>query len=101
VASSDFALPGLPGDSAGNIILIAKLEDNDVYGNLTSEKIVPWGIPTRYISDFDRRSLSARQGRTPLPLAFIAWSIALAVWAVIFYLVFQIRKIKKLGNQTT
>jgi hypothetical protein len=101
VASTDYSLTDLPGDSAGNIILIAKLEDNDVYGNLTSERIVPWGIPTRYIIDFNKRSLSARQGRTPLALAFIAYPVALAVWAVIFYLLFQIRKIKKLGNQTT
>jgi hypothetical protein len=101
LASTDYSLTDLPGDSAGNIILIARLDDNDVYGNLTSERIVPWGIPTRYIVDFDKRSLSARQGKTPLALAFIAYPIALAVWTVIIYLLFQIRKIKKLGDQTT
>jgi hypothetical protein len=96
----DYALSGLPGDSAGNITLIAKLEDNDLFGNLTSEKIVPWGTPTRYISStFDRRSLFARQGRSPVWLIFMAYSICTSVWLVIFYLVFQIRKLKKLGDQ--
>lgn len=101
VASTDYSLIDLPGDSVGNVILIAKLEDNDLYGNLTSERSVPWGVPASYISNYDKRSLSARQGRSPLSLVFIAYSIALAVWGVIFYLLFQIRKLKKLGNQAT
>jgi hypothetical protein len=100
VASTDYSLSDLPGDSAGNIVLIAKLEDNDLYGSLTSERIVPWGIPTRYVSNFGKRSLSARGGRSPLFLVFLAYSIALSTWAVIIYLVFQIRKIKKLGKET-
>jgi hypothetical protein len=97
-AHVDYGLANLPGDSAGNIILIAKVEDNDLYGNLTSEKSVPWGIRTNYVSDFDKRSLFARRGRGPLWLAFMATSIALAVWSVIVYLLFQIRKLKKLAN---
>jgi hypothetical protein len=100
-AVADFSLARLPGDSSGNIVLIAKLEDNDLYGNLTSERAVPWGVPTQYASDFDKRSLFARQGRSPVWLIFMAYSIGLAVWGVILYLVFQIRKLKKLGNQTT
>ena len=46
IASADFKQLNLPGDSAGNLILIASVEDNDLYGNLTAEKTVPWGIAT-------------------------------------------------------
>jgi hypothetical protein len=98
VASADFSLPGLSGDSAGNITLIAKVQDNDQYGNLSSERIVPWGIATRYVSDFDNRTLYARRRHSPIWLVFMAYSIGLAVWGVIFYLVLQIRKLKRLGS---
>jgi hypothetical protein len=97
-AQVDYALADLPGDSAGNIILIARLDDNDLYGSLTSEKSVPWGIRKNYASDFGKRSLFARRGRGPLWLALMASSIALAVWSVIFYLLFQIRRLRKLAN---
>jgi hypothetical protein len=97
VASVDFSIPALPGDSAGNITLIAKVEDNDLYGNLTSERSVPWGTQSRYVSDFGKRSLFARGGRSPFWLIFLAYSIGLSVWGVIFYLALQIRKIKRLG----
>ena len=50
VASADFKLLNLPGDSAGNLVLVARVEDNDIYGNLTTEGIVPWGTPSMYVS---------------------------------------------------
>jgi hypothetical protein len=97
VASADFKLLNLPGDSAGNLVLIAKVEENDVYGNITTERTVPWGTRSVYVSDFNRRSLFARAGRPPLWLLWMASCITLSVWAVIFYLFFQIWKLKKLG----
>jgi hypothetical protein len=96
-ASVDFAITGLAGDSAGNITLIAKVEDNDQYGNLTSEKSVPWGVAASYTSDVSNRTLFARRGRSPIWLMFMTYSIGVAVWGVILYLAFQIWKIKKLG----
>ena len=100
-ASADFKLVNLPGDSAGNLVLIARVEDNDIYGNITTEKIVPWGTPSAYVSGFNQRSLFARAGRPPYWLLWMASGITLAVWSVIFYLFLQIRKIKKLGISAT
>ncbi len=97
VASVDFKLVKLPGDSAGNLVLIAKVEDNDIYGNMTSERTVPWGTVTTYVSDYNKRSLFARAHRPPFWLLWMASSITLTVWLVMFYLLFQIRKLKKLG----
>lgn len=97
IASADFSRTGLPGDSAGNLVIIASVEDNDVFGNLTTEKTVPWGTVTKYASDYDKRSLFARSGRPPYWLLWMAGCITLSVWLVIFYLFFQIRRLKKLG----
>ena len=97
-ASTDFKLVNLPGDSAGNLVLIAKVEDNDMYGNMTSERAVPWGTATKYVSDYNKRSLFARAHRPPFWLLWMASGITLTVWFVMFYLLFQIRKLKKLGD---
>jgi len=97
VASADFKLLNLPGDAAGNLVLIARVEDNDMFGNLSTERSVPWGTPSNYVSDYNQRSLFARAGRPPFWLVWMASSMTLAVWIVIFYLFFQIRKLKKLG----
>jgi hypothetical protein len=35
----------LPGDSAGNVLVFAKIEDNDNFGNVEKNATVAWGIP--------------------------------------------------------
>jgi hypothetical protein len=97
LVNADFKLDKLPGDSAGNLVIIAEVDDNDVYGNLTTEKTVPWGKPSKYISAFNQRSLFARRGWSPIWLEWMAYSIIAAVWGVLLYLFLQIRKLRKLG----
>ena len=97
LVNADFKRDNLPGDSAGNLVIIAEVDDNDVYGNLTTEKTVPWGESSKYISAFNQRSLFARRGWSPLWLEWMAYSIIAAVWGVLFYLFLQIRKLRKLG----
>jgi hypothetical protein len=43
VATAEFKQDSLPGDSKGNLVLIAHVDNHDLYGNLSSEKMVPWG----------------------------------------------------------
>jgi hypothetical protein len=97
--SAEFKKDSLPGDQQGNIILVAKVEDNDKYGNLLIEKTVPWGLAiTPQKNFFDQRTLWSTRYRTPLWLLFIAYSIVIGVWGTIIYLVAQIVKIGKLGK---
>lgn len=97
VASADFKRDSLPGDSKGNLTLIAKVEDNDIYGNLSSEKVVPWGKSIKYYTEYDKRTLFARRGKSPIWLELLAYSIVVAVWGILFYLIGQIKKLKQLG----
>jgi len=97
--SADFKRDSLPGDLNGNLTLIAKVEDNDTYGNLTVEELVPWGAKMEYVSRFDRRTLFARRGHSPIWLELLAYSIIGVVWIILVYLVGQIRKIKTLGME--
>ena len=95
--TADFLRDSLPGNQKGILTLVAKVEDNDTYGNLSAEIQAPWGVAVRYISPFDKRTLFARRGHAPIWLETMAYSIILLVWGVILYLMFLVSKIKKLG----
>lgn len=88
----------LPGDEKGNIILAAKVEDNDQFGNLLAEKKVLWGKAVKPDTHFfDQRTLWTTRFRTPIWLLLMAYSIVIGVWGTLIYLVVQIVKIKKMG----
>ena len=97
-ASADFKRDSIPGDSKGNIILVASVDDNEQFGNLSVEKSVPWGSKFSYVSTFDKRTLFATRDKAPVWLEFIAYSIIVAVWGILIYLVMNVLKIKKLGK---
>jgi hypothetical protein len=97
-ASAEFKRDSIPGDEKGNIILVAKVEDNDNYGNLVVEKEVPWGKPVQADTHFWHRTLWSTGNRAPLWLLFLAISIIAGVWGTIIYLLGQMIKIKKLGT---
>lgn len=98
IASAEFKRDSLPGDEKGNIVLVAKVEDNDLFGNLLIEKTVHWGAATMPQKNFfDQRTLWSTRFKTPLWLLFMAYSIVISVWGTIIYLVWQIVRIKKLG----
>jgi hypothetical protein len=103
--SGEFKLDSLPGDAKGNLILIAKVEDNDQLGSLSVDKTVPWGRIYKPVgvSDFGfgHRSLWAARGKAPIWLMIMAYSIIAGVWGVIFNLVFRIVRISRLGKKET
>ena len=96
--SMDFNKDSMPGDQKGNLMLAAEVEDNDLYGNLMIEKVVPWGIaPQQDKNFFNQRTLWSTRSGTPWWLLLMAGSIVIGVWGTIGYLVMQIVKIKKLS----
>jgi hypothetical protein len=97
LVTGEYKRDSLPGDQKGNINLIASVVDNETYGNLTSELVVPWGTKSVYMTNFNHRTLFARRGYSPIWLELLAYSIVVAVWSVIIFLLVQIKNIKKLG----
>lgn len=83
----------LPGDAKGNISLIAKLEDNEVYGNLETSVNQNWGIA---VSD-ETKSLPRALWSPDPPIWMLITFIAMMtlVWGhylVIIYELFRLRK---------
>lgn len=96
-ATAEFTKSTLPGDKAGNLTLIAKVEDNDLYGNLETEKLVPWGKPLQYENLFGERSLWATGDKVPVWLLLVACIIIASVWGTLIYLVLRFIKTVRLG----
>lgn len=89
----------LHGDEKGNILLVAKVDDNEELGNLVTEKKVSWGVSTKPDNNFfEQRTLWTTRFRTPVWLLLMAYSIVIGVWGTLIYLVVQIVKIKKIGT---
>jgi len=99
LVTGEFKLDSLPATDANrNIVLVARVEDNDQFGNLSVEKVVPWGKYYQHVNVFGKRSLWAARFRAPLWLLFMAYSIVAGVWGVIIYLFFLVFRMKRLGK---
>lgn len=98
---AEYKKDSLPGDEKGNIILVAKVEDNDLYGNLATEISVPWGVYVKPENNFAKRTLWATGDKAPVWLLFMAYAIAGGVWGMLIYLVFQLLKIRKIGRTSS
>jgi hypothetical protein len=96
-AIAEFKRDSIPGDEKGNIILLAKVEDNENYGNLEAEQLAHWGKASSLENHFWHRSLWSTGNRAPYWLLTLAIGIIVGIWGTIIYLVFQMFKIKKLG----
>ena len=81
----------LPGDTLGNLTIVAKIEDNDVYGNVEAWGKINWADPVELTSEA-RRGL----GDTDAPLWMVYTLIVLlsAVWLHYAYVIYLIIKIK-------
>jgi hypothetical protein len=101
-AKGEFKIDSLPADNKkGDVTLVAWVEDNEQFGNLSIEKTVPWGKYYTHESRFGQRSLWATRDKAPLWLLFMAFSIIAAVWGAIIYLIYLLTRIKKLGDLET
>jgi hypothetical protein len=81
----------MPGDTAGVMTIVAKVEDDKAYGNIEVRDQINWGIPVP-LPEVERRGL----GDTDAPLWMVYTLIILlsAVWFHYLYVVFLIIRIK-------
>lgn len=99
VATAEFKRDSLPGDAKGNLVIVARTEDHELYGNVVEEKTLPWGVVINKKNEFfGKRSLWATGDKVPVWLLAIALSVIVSVWSVILYLVYNIVQLRKLGR---
>jgi len=88
----------LVGDSLGNIMILARIEENDMFGNVQGQSSISWGIPKQYyLAERPTRELW-----TPIaPIWMIVTLITMltGVWAHYIYAVIQLIKIKQISKK--
>ena len=91
----------LPGDTEGNVVIVVKILESDLYNDQTLEVSKNWGIPT-IMEDpkTEKRSLWAAAANAPISLIVIVSSMIIAVWYIIFYIIFKLYKISRIKPLT-
>jgi hypothetical protein len=95
MAQVDFPT-SLPGDSIGNLTVIARIEDHELYGNVEAIAVKDWGLAMPRVVVEKRRGL----GDTDAPLWMVYTLIVLLsiVWfhyLYVFYLMIKIKKLRR------
>ena len=92
----------LPADEEGNVIIVVKIMEADMYNDLTLEMTKNWGVPV-VLDDpkVEQRSLWAAAANAPISLVLIVSAMILAIWYIICYIIFNlylISRIKRLNK---
>ena len=86
----------LPGDTAGLVNIIVKIEDADEYVDTLFSKTIDWGIPLIVDKNENRRALWAASANAPIYLLVLTNSLILIVWGIISYICLKIYHISKM-----
>lgn len=86
----------LPGDAEGNITIIVKIIENDLYNNLSVETIKKWGVSRPLSNTIEERSLWAAAANAPITLIIAVSSMILVIWFIILYIILNFYKISKI-----
>ena len=85
----------LRGDSAGNVTIIARIEEDDMFEGVEVSKTASFGIPVTIDHRANKRSLTAAGANAPISLLLLVNGIILAVWGIIIYIFTQIFRIRR------
>ena len=82
----------LPGDDKGNITLLAKLDENEIYGNLEAVAVQKWGVPvSNKIEQLPRALWSSHPPLWMLITFILLMSIVWGHYIVIIVQLFRLR----------
>lgn len=86
----------LPGGAKGDLTIVIKIFDSDLYNDLTLETTKNWGLPVEMSdSKTEKRSLWAAAANAPISLILIVSIMIISVWYIICYILFKLYKISK------
>jgi hypothetical protein len=94
-AIAEFPLD-LHSGNDGIITVIARIEDDDEFGTLETQKDAKWGVYHRHEKElWGHRSLSAARDKAPTYLIIVSNAIIAIIWGTLVYVIFQIFRIKR------
>jgi hypothetical protein len=87
----------LPGDKEGNLVILAKIEENATYGNVEKREIIKWGLPTDYSVPVTHRALW-----TKIAPRWMIYSLSIllaGVWGHYLFAIISLIRIKLDANR--
>jgi hypothetical protein len=85
----------LPGDSDGNVVIIASIEEDDRFEGVEVSKTASFGVPADIDRQEYKRSLAAAGANAPISLLILVNGLILVVWGIIIYIFTQIYRIHR------
>jgi hypothetical protein len=82
----------LPGDKEGNLIVIAKIEENATFGNIEKRETIKWGLPTDYSVPVTHRALWTKTA--PKWMIYTLSILLAGVWGHYLFAVISLIRIK-------
>lgn len=87
----------LPGDTEGNVEIVVKIIESDLYNDFTLKVIKNWGMPTTMLDQSEeKRSLWAAAANAPITLVLATSGMILVIWFIIGYIIFILYKISRI-----
>jgi hypothetical protein len=83
----------LPGDTKGNITLLAKLDENETYGSLEAVSVQKWGIPVSDKIEEQQRSLFSSNPPIWMLVTFII--LMTVVWGHYLVIIYELIRLRK------
>jgi len=97
--SGTFEFPKeIVGDTLGNLVVLAKIEEHDLFGFVQGQNIINWGVHKQYY----KAEVPSRELWTPIaPLWMIITLLVMlaGVWAHYAYAVYELIMIKRLSKK--
>jgi hypothetical protein len=86
----------LPGDKEGNVVIVVKIMESDLYNDLSIESTKNWGVVPAYDHSEEQRSLVSTSANAPWSLVLSTSLLILATWYIYWYIIYVLYKISKI-----
>ncbi len=95
-----FSMPtDIPGDSEGHVELIAKLTNKELFGEVKLDTTLAIGVATNKPSLVAKRAMWNEVRMAPLWVIGSYSGGVILAWGIIFYILFQLKKIFEIGKK--
>ncbi|WP_421918086.1 c-type cytochrome [Marinifilum sp.] len=88
----------LPGDREGQVNMLVKVTDDAFYGKLEEARVVTLGVPTDPVNPLDERAMWGTSANAPIWIIVTYVGGVIAIWSIIFLVLFQLIKLPKLAK---
>lgn len=94
----EFNLPkDIAGDTLGNLIIVARMEDNPQFGNVETKVSAPWAVAL--IPEKNPFPRALWEPKAPPALVITISTLFGGVWFTYFFMFWQLRRIKREGKK--